>query len=81
MFLCYEFQYFPYFMFLRALVGTGEASYSTIAPTVIADLFSDTARTRMLSLFYFAIPVGRYAYFLVLFEISYEIKFISGNSI
>lgn len=50
--------YFTCFILLRALVGTGEASYSTIAPTIIADLFSDSARTRMLSLFYFAIPVG-----------------------
>ncbi|XP_054708578.1 protein spinster homolog 1-like [Uloborus diversus] len=55
---CIPSEYFWLFMFLRALVGTGEASYSTIAPTVIADLFSDSSRTRMLSLFYFAIPVG-----------------------
>ena len=45
----------------RALVGIGEASYSTIAPTVIADLFVDEARTRALTVFYFAIPVGRSA--------------------
>ncbi|XP_042901437.1 protein spinster homolog 1 isoform X2 [Parasteatoda tepidariorum] len=50
--------YYKLFIFSRALVGTGEASYSTIAPTVIADLFTGTTRTRMLSLFYFAIPVG-----------------------
>ncbi|GFY43429.1 protein spinster homolog 1 [Trichonephila inaurata madagascariensis] len=55
---CIPAQYFRIFMFTRALVGTGEASYSTIAPTVIADLFTDSSRTRMLSLFYFAIPVG-----------------------
>ncbi|KAG8193917.1 hypothetical protein JTE90_011472 [Oedothorax gibbosus] len=55
---CIPSSYFRWFMFTRALVGTGEASYSTIAPTVIADLFTDSARTRMLSLFYFAIPVG-----------------------
>ncbi|GFS95588.1 protein spinster homolog 1 [Nephila pilipes] len=55
---CIPGQYFGLFLFTRALVGTGEASYSTIAPTVIADLFTDSARTRMLSLFYFAIPVG-----------------------
>lgn len=42
------------------MVGIGEASYSTIAPTVIADLFTGDMRTRMLSIFYFAIPVGRY---------------------
>lgn len=51
---------FGVFIFLRALVGTGEASYSTIAPTIIADLFSKDKRSKMLALFYFAIPVGRY---------------------
>ncbi|XP_041038124.1 protein spinster homolog 1 isoform X2 [Carcharodon carcharias] len=45
-------------LFTRALVGIGEASYSTIAPTVIADLFVGDFRSRMLSIFYFAIPVG-----------------------
>uniref|UniRef100_A0A6Q2WVB9 Protein spinster homolog 1 n=1 Tax=Esox lucius TaxID=8010 RepID=A0A6Q2WVB9_ESOLU len=42
----------------RGLVGVGEASYSTIAPTIIADLYVKGERTRMLSVFYFAIPVG-----------------------
>uniref|UniRef100_G3PQ99 Protein spinster homolog 1 n=1 Tax=Gasterosteus aculeatus aculeatus TaxID=481459 RepID=G3PQ99_GASAC len=40
------------------LVGVGEASYSTIAPTIIADLYVKGQRTNMLSVFYFAIPVG-----------------------
>ncbi|XP_054463193.1 protein spinster homolog 1 [Anoplopoma fimbria] len=42
----------------RGLVGVGEASYSTIAPTIIADLYVKGKRTNMLSVFYFAIPVG-----------------------
>uniref|UniRef100_A0A8C1FLD7 SPNS lysolipid transporter 3, sphingosine-1-phosphate (putative) n=2 Tax=Cyprinus carpio TaxID=7962 RepID=A0A8C1FLD7_CYPCA len=42
----------------RALVGTGEASYSTIAPTIIGDLFTGTKRTLMISFFYIFIPVG-----------------------
>ncbi|ELU07902.1 hypothetical protein CAPTEDRAFT_179917 [Capitella teleta] len=46
------------FLLMRALVGVGEASYSTIAPTIIADLFVKTQRTKALSVFYFAIPVG-----------------------
>ncbi|XP_032803122.1 protein spinster homolog 1 [Petromyzon marinus] len=46
------------FLLMRGLVGIGEASYSTIAPTVIADLYTRDKRTRMLSIFYFAIPVG-----------------------
>ncbi|KAG9467907.1 hypothetical protein GDO78_014062 [Eleutherodactylus coqui] len=51
-------EYFPLFLFTRGLVGVGEASYSTIAPTIIADLFVADQRSRMLSVFYFAIPVG-----------------------
>nr|KAI8753658.1 protein spinster-like protein 1 [Biomphalaria glabrata] len=50
--------YFWAFVLLRALVGIGEASYSTIAPTIIADLFSKHQRTYALMVFYFAIPVG-----------------------
>ncbi|CAG2106569.1 unnamed protein product [Medioppia subpectinata] len=46
------------FFVMRALVGVGEASYSTIAPTIIADLFPPGIRSRMLGVFYFAIPVG-----------------------
>ncbi|XP_041053229.1 protein spinster homolog 2-like isoform X2 [Carcharodon carcharias] len=46
------------FLISRALVGFGEASYSTIAPTIIADMFSKDTRTCMLSFFYFAIPLG-----------------------
>ena len=42
----------------RALVGIGEASYATIAPTIIADLFPAEKRLRMLSIFYMAMPLG-----------------------
>ncbi|GAB1602518.1 hypothetical protein Ahia01_000531100 [Argonauta hians] len=51
-------QWFGLFLLLRALVGIGEATYSTIAPTIIADLFVKDMRSRMLMVFYFAIPVG-----------------------
>ncbi|XP_048848327.1 protein spinster homolog 1 [Brienomyrus brachyistius] len=50
--------YFWALLLTRGLVGVGEASYSTIAPTIIADLFVNEKRTKMLSIFYFAIPVG-----------------------
>lgn len=46
------------FTIFRAMVGIGEASYSTIAPTIISDLFINDIRSKMLALFYFAIPVG-----------------------
>ena len=52
-------QYFGLFVVMRSLVGIGEASYSTIAPTIIADMFSKDARSKALAVFYFAIPVGR----------------------
>lgn len=46
------------FLAMRSLVGVGEASYSTIAPTIISDLFVGDTRSKFLALFYFAIPVG-----------------------
>ncbi|XP_071791052.1 protein spinster homolog 1-like [Asterias amurensis] len=49
---------FGWFVAIRGLVGVGEASYSTIACTLIGDLFIGNRRTQMLMLFYFAIPVG-----------------------
>uniref|UniRef100_A0A1Y1LFH6 Major facilitator superfamily (MFS) profile domain-containing protein n=1 Tax=Photinus pyralis TaxID=7054 RepID=A0A1Y1LFH6_PHOPY len=49
---------FTWFVLFRALVGIGEASYSTIAPTIISDLFVKDVRSKMLAFFYFAIPVG-----------------------
>ncbi|XP_060612735.2 sphingosine-1-phosphate transporter SPNS2 [Anolis sagrei] len=51
-------EYFWLFVLSRGLVGIGEASYSTIAPTIIGDLFTKNTRTLMLSVFYFAIPLG-----------------------
>ncbi|XP_074153868.1 sphingosine-1-phosphate transporter SPNS2 [Sminthopsis crassicaudata] len=51
-------QYFWLLVLSRGLVGIGEASYSTIAPTIIGDLFNKNTRTLMLSIFYFAIPLG-----------------------
>ncbi|XP_059481029.1 protein spinster isoform X2 [Neocloeon triangulifer] len=51
-------QDYHWFLLMRGLVGIGEASYSTIAPTIISDLFVNDMRSKMLALFYFAIPVG-----------------------
>ncbi|KAM8899177.1 protein spinster homolog 3 isoform 2-T2 [Spinachia spinachia] len=50
--------YFWLLMLLRAMVGIGEASYSTIAPTIIGDLFVGTKRSAMILVFYLFIPVG-----------------------
>jgi MFS transporter, Spinster family, sphingosine-1-phosphate transporter len=42
----------------HTLVGVGEASFVTISPTVVADLFPESVRGRVLGVFYLAIPVG-----------------------
>lgn len=39
-------------------MGIGEASYSCVAPTIIGDLFTNEMRTKMLAVFYLAVPVG-----------------------
>ncbi|HET7873541.1 MAG TPA: MFS transporter, partial [Terriglobales bacterium] len=45
-------------LFRHTIVGIGEASYATIAPTLVADSFSIERRGRMLSIFYLGLPVG-----------------------
>src|SRR5215467_11195098 len=42
----------------HTIVGIGEASFATIAPTLVADLFPVERRGRMLSIFYLGLPVG-----------------------
>ncbi|SET30314.1 spinster family MFS transporter [Stigmatella erecta] len=42
----------------RAFIGIGEAGYGAVAPSIISDLYPREQRTRMLSFFYIAIPVG-----------------------
>ena len=42
----------------HTLVGVGEATFVTIAPTFVADLFAEKIRGRILGVFYLAIPVG-----------------------
>ena len=42
----------------HTLVGVGEASFVTIAPSFIADLYPEHRRGRMLAIFYLAIPMG-----------------------
>ncbi|UJR10414.1 hypothetical protein I4U23_014618 [Adineta vaga] len=49
---------FPLFLILRGLVGVGEASYSCIAPTIIADMYKHDKRTLMLAIFNIAVPLG-----------------------
>jgi MFS family permease len=49
----------------HTLVGVGEATFVTIAPTFVADLFSEDKRGRILGVFYLAIPVGSAAGYLI----------------
>ena len=42
----------------HVLVGIGEASFVTISPTFVSDLFPQKNRGRILGIFYMAIPVG-----------------------
>lgn len=51
-------KYYWQFLVFRALVGVGEASYSVLAPTIIADLYTGTERTRVLGLYSSSIPLG-----------------------
>src|SRR5918911_1220168 len=41
-----------------AVVGIGEASYATLAPTIIDDMSPPDRKGRWLALFYVAIPIG-----------------------
>jgi len=54
----------------HTLVGVGEATFVTIAPTFVADLFHENIRGRILGVFYLAIPVGSAAGFLLGGELS-----------
>ena len=42
----------------RVMVGVGEASYATLAPTIIDDLTAPDKKGRALAVFYIAAPVG-----------------------
>ncbi len=42
----------------RVLVGVGEASYATLGPSLLADLYGPGKRNNALTIFYVAIPVG-----------------------
>lgn len=48
----------PMLFLARAFVGVGEASFTTLAPTVIDDVAPEERRTRWLAIFHIAAPVG-----------------------
>jgi MFS family permease len=49
----------------HTLVGIGEATFVTIAPAFVADLFVEDRRGRIFGVFYLAIPVGSAAGYLL----------------
>ncbi|MEO8841150.1 MAG: MFS transporter [Kofleriaceae bacterium] len=49
---------FATMMIARVCVGIGEASYATLAPTIIDDITPPDQKSRTLAIFYLAIPVG-----------------------
>ena len=49
---------FYHMFFWRALLGLGEASYGSIAPALLADLFPVKERGRAMGVYYLALPVG-----------------------
>ncbi len=42
----------------RVVVGVGEASYATLAPTIIDDISPPEKKGKMLAIFFLAVPVG-----------------------
>src|SRR5207248_9285311 len=56
---------YPALLVRHTLVGIGEASFVTIAPTFVADLFPEEKRGRIFGIFYLAIPVGTAAGYLL----------------
>ncbi|MEO6567175.1 MAG: MFS transporter [Opitutaceae bacterium] len=59
-------------IFFRVLVGFGEASFGTISPGWIADLFPPHRRNNAISWFYLAVPVGSALGFLLGSKIAVE---------
>jgi MFS transporter, Spinster family, sphingosine-1-phosphate transporter len=45
-------------MFWRAMVGVGEASYATVSPAWLSDVYPAEKRNNALTIFYTAIPIG-----------------------
>lgn len=48
----------------RATVGVGEASYATIAPSMLSDYFSEEKRGTAMAIFFAALPLGQALGFL-----------------
>ena len=49
---------YKHLVLARSLLGIGEATYGVIATTILFDLFRAETRSRMMSMFYLAMPLG-----------------------
>ena len=49
---------FVWLLLFRALVGIGEATYTVVTPSLLADCYPPSRRGRALSIFYSAMPFG-----------------------
>ncbi|WP_422925104.1 spinster family MFS transporter [Singulisphaera sp. PoT] len=49
---------YGHLVWARSFLGIGEATYGVIAPTILLDLFSKNSRSRLMSTFYLAMPIG-----------------------
>ncbi len=68
----------------RAFVGIGEASYATLAPTIIDDVSPPDKKGKMLAIFFLATPVGSALGYLVggmiQKEYSWHVAFFVGGA-
>ena len=49
---------YSHMLLARSLLGIGEATYGVIATTILFDLFRPDQRSRLMSAFYLAMPIG-----------------------
>jgi MFS family permease len=61
---------FPMLFVARALTGVGEASFVCLAPPYILDYAPPDGKTRWLSIFYVALPLGTAIGFIVGYQIA-----------
>ena len=49
---------YAWLLLARAIIGVGEASYAVVTPSLLSDCYPPERRSRVLGIFYAAIPVG-----------------------
>jgi MFS transporter, Spinster family, sphingosine-1-phosphate transporter len=49
---------YAFLLLARSIIGVGEASYAVVTPSLLSDCYPPDRRSRVLGIFYAAIPVG-----------------------